>query len=122
MEDLEILETNRRTTQNNLKDDGIERTFLFQGDEFETTFRRYLVEIGKKTQYWDVKKARTSNSLYGQLVMVGEANGQLTESTITLVVTGEGLERRYVVMEAVSLQAQEEKINKKQSQSTLKSP
>ena len=41
--------------------------------------------------------------------MVGEANGQLTESTITLVVTGEGLERRYVVMEAVSLQAQEEK-------------
>jgi|26BtaG_2_1085354.scaffolds.fasta_scaffold03785_15 hypothetical protein len=60
---------------------------------------------------WGVTKGATENSLYGQLVLIGENKGKLEGEKITLIVKGSGKDVEYTVEESLSLMTpKEEKV------------
>ena len=84
--------------------------FLSNGEEFETIWEektlkkvRFDIEVAKEMYFWGVTKGITENSLYGQIVLLGENRGSLIDGEINLVVKGSGKDTSYVILEALPL-------------------
>ena len=65
----------------------------------------FRVEVDGQEKEWTVTKARTINSLYGQIALLGRYHGGLTDKTITLLVKFDrkNNKREYTVQEALPL-------------------
>lgn len=68
---------------------------------------KFMVEVNSQQLEWYVGKGKTSESLYGQLMVLGKANGKLTGEVFTLIVktagSGEGIRKSYTIPEAVKI-------------------
>ena len=86
-------------------DDGRPATYKDQKTGRETEQVDFKVEMGGEEKVWTVTKARTVNSLYGQIALVGRHQGSLAEKEITLLVKYDqkNNKREYTVQEALPL-------------------
>jgi len=69
---------------------------------------RLDIEVNGKEHSWGVTRGMTENSLFGQLVLVGESRGKLKDETITLLVKGSNKDTEYTVEEALPLMTTKE--------------
>lgn len=102
-----------------------EVTFLSEAEETsykdedsgeETKQVEFKVSVGQESMFWTVAKGQSFKSLYGQLMAVGNQYKKLKDKTITLLVTGSGTAKTYVVLEALPYIAEE---TQKEISSTL---
>ena len=61
------------------------------------------ISVNKQLFYWTVSKGVSFLSVYGQLMALGKEKNQLKEQLITLIVTGEGKNKTYAIVEAMNL-------------------
>jgi len=102
--------------------------FLSEGEEYESRFVirgeeqildkvRYEIEVNGERYSWGITKGKTTNSLWGQLCVVGAKWGTLKDKTIKLMVKeerrGGRIVRSYTVVEAVEIMQEEESKKKK---------
>lgn len=64
---------------------------------------RLRIEVNKKPFTWDIGIGQTKNSVYGQLMLVGEAKGTLIGVPLTLLVKRSKDKNDYTIMEALDL-------------------
>ena len=64
---------------------------------------RVEMELNKVRFNWGITIGETENSLYGQLMLVGENVGTLIGEIITLVVKGVNKKTSYTIIEALDL-------------------
>jgi len=110
--------------------------FLSDGEEYESRLVirgeeqildkvRYEIEVNGERYSWGITKGRTTNSLWGQLCVVGAKWGTLKDKTIKLMVKeerrGGRVVRSYTVVEAVEIM-QKEKEAKKKEKGSASSP
>jgi hypothetical protein len=86
-------------------DDGTPSTYEDKNSGRVTEQLNFKVEIDGEEKEWTVTKARTVNSLYGQIALLGRYHGSLVEKTITLLVKfdQQNNKREYTVQEALDL-------------------
>ena len=65
----------------------------------------FAVEVEGREKMWTVTKARTVNSLYGQIVLLGRHHGAVSEKEFTLFVKFDkpNNKREYTIQEALPL-------------------
>jgi len=69
---------------------------------------RVEVEVNGNKYSWGITRGLTENSLFGQLVLVGDNKGKLKDETITLLVKGSKKDTEYTVEEALPLMTKKE--------------
>lgn len=74
-----------------------------KGKDKELDKIRYEIEINGKKQNFGVTKAKTQNSLWGQLCLIGSQKGILEGVEFTLLVKGQGMQKDYTIIEALPL-------------------
>jgi hypothetical protein len=81
----------------------------------------FKIEVDEDEKIWTVTKAKTVNSLYGQIALLGRYHGSLEGKTITLLVKFDrpNNKREYTVKEALPLI---EEWNTKSSKNKKESP
>lgn len=84
-------------------DNGQMQTFEYDEDEEPKPGAVFTVEVDGKEMKWSVNKAKSSTSLWGQLILYGKENGGLKGETITLVRSGTGTDTNYTVPEAAEI-------------------
>lgn len=86
-------------------------TVTFLSEAVDTEFKdgddvteqvEFRVSINDDVFNWAVAKGQSFKSLYGQLIAVAKAWGNLKDRTITLLVTGDNTNKTYVVLEALT--------------------
>jgi len=55
---------------------------------------RARIKVDGKEYMWGMRKAKTVNSLYGQIVELGKAWGSLKDTTVTVIVTFRNIQGR----------------------------
>ncbi len=77
----------------------------------ETPQKEFKIETDGEEKIWTVTKAKTVNSLWGQIVLVGRYHGTLENKEITLLVKYDEAnnKREYTIQEALPLMNQWEK-------------
>jgi len=105
---------------------GNQYSVLFMEEPEETTFRKddgtetpqikctVRVDNKPETENWYITKGLTTASLYGQLMLIGNAKGKLKGETINIIVkVAKGKDNKprndYSVVEAISLMKAENK-------------
>lgn len=96
-------------------DDGTPSTYEDKNSGRVTEQLNFKVEVNGEEKLWTVTKARTVNSLYGQVTLLGRYHGSLSSKEITLLVKYDrpNNKREYTIQEALVLI---EEWNKKQGQ------
>lgn len=86
------------------------------GQEYEATFeekdgtkkavqkRLFKIEANGKPFSWGITLAKTTASLYGQLITAGKNLGKLEGNTVTLLVKNNGRKNDYTILEAINQQ------------------
>ena len=79
----------------------------------------FKIKVNGEEKIWTVTKARTVNSLYGQIVLMGKFHGNLEGKEITLLVKFDHFnnKREYTVQEALPLIAEWSKQKKGETHS-----
>ena len=99
--------------------DGTPSTYEDKNSGKVTEQLNFKIEIKDELEEWTVTKARTVNSLYGQIALLGRYHGSLVGKTITLLVKfdQQNNKREYTVQEALNLitEYNEKKVSKKMS-------
>jgi len=99
--------------------DGTPSTYEDKNSGKVTGQLNFKIEIEDELKEWTVTKARTVNSLYGQIALLGRYHGSLVGKTITLLVKfdQQNNKREYTVQEALNLitEYNEKKVSKKMS-------
>ncbi len=65
---------------------------------------RLVVKVNNKKLNWGINLGKTENSLYGQLCIIRGRFKTLIDREVTLLVKGEGKQKDYTVLEAISSQ------------------
>ncbi len=81
----------------------IEKDF---GNNGQSEIKRQLrlnIEIDNKPFTWDIGIGQTTNSVYGQLMLVGKEKGTLVGEQLTLLVKRGKDKNDYTIMEALPL-------------------
>lgn len=73
----------------------------FQGKEVDKV--RFLISVDKQQYWWDVNKAQTRNSLYGQIVQLASKKGSLAGMMVLLNVAGQKKETRYTLIDPTQI-------------------
>ena len=96
-------------------DDGTPSTYEDKNSGRVTEQLNFKVEVNDEEKLWTVTKARTVNSLYGQITLLGRYHGNLSSKEFTLFVKYDrpNNKREYTIQEALLLI---EEWNKKQGQ------
>lgn len=84
-------------------DNGQMQTFEYDEDEEPKPGAVFTVEVDGKEMKWSVNQAKSSTSLWGQLILYGKENGGLEGEIITLVRSGTGTDTNYTVPEAAEI-------------------
>lgn len=72
---------------------------------------RLNIEVDKKPFVWDIGVGQTTNSIYGQLMLLGKAKGKLMEEHLNLLVKRSNNKNDYTIMEALPyMKVKEEKV------------
>jgi len=79
----------------------------FQGKEVDKV--RFLVSVDKQQYWWDVNKAQTRNSLYGQITQLASRKGSLAGMMALLNVAGQKKDTRYALIDPTQIPAAEVK-------------
>lgn len=117
-----------QTGQHRVKflDDGTPATYEDKNSGRITEQLNFRVEIEGEEKDWTVTKARTVNSLYGQIALLGRYHGSLVGKTITLLVKfdQQNNKREYTVQEALELitEYNQQKVPKKQIETKTEEP
>lgn len=90
--------------------------FFSEGEKSEKTFEgdtpqkrvSFQVKYKGKDMIWEMSQGITTKSLYGQIALIGRLKGKLLGETITVLVTGNGKDKNYTIMEAIDLVKQTE--------------
>ena len=85
--------------------DGTPSTYEDKNSGKVTEQLNFKIEIEDEKKEWTMTKARTVNSLYGQIALLGRYHGSLVGKTITLLVKfdQQNNKREYTVQEALDL-------------------
>jgi len=83
------------------------------GDKTPQTL--FKIEVDGEEKDWSVTKAKTVNSLHGQIALMGKYHGNLTNKTITLLVKFDQStnKRDYTIQEAMPLMKEYNELQKK---------
>jgi hypothetical protein len=84
-------------------DNGNMDTVQYSDDEEPQPIGVFTVEVDGKKMKWSVNQAKSSTSLWGQLILYGKENNGLEGETITLVRSGTGTDTNYTVPEAAEI-------------------
>lgn len=84
-------------------DNGTLDTFQYNDDEEPKPVGVFTVEVDGQKKKWSVNQAKSSTSLWGQLILYGKENNGLEGETITLVRSGTGTDTNYTVPEAAEI-------------------
>ena len=86
------------------KDDGEPSTYTDPKGRV-TDQMNFEIEVGGEEKTWTVTKAKTVNSLFGQISLIGQQHGSLEGKTITLLVKfdKQNNKREYTIEEALPL-------------------
>lgn len=70
---------------------------------------RYEVEVNNKKFGWGIPIGASTNSVYGQLVLlIASKNGTVEGTEFELIVQGQGKNKRYIILESIPLQKPKE--------------
>ena len=87
--------------------------FLSEPEFKEVTFKEedgaqkrvsFDVEFEGKKYTWEISRGLTTQSLWGQIALIGKDKGSLKDQEINVIARGEGKKMVYTVEEAVELQ------------------
>jgi hypothetical protein len=83
--------------------DGKKYEFVDKDTEKTVKKVRFDIEVKQQKFSWGVTEGMTQDSLFGQLVLLAVAKKGLAGQEINLVVKGTGKQKRYTILEALSL-------------------
>lgn len=85
-----------------------EKDFSDEDEEPEPEeFRRFKVIVDGEEMKWDVRKATSESSLYGQIVLYADAVGGLEGESIELYRQGTGMNTSYVLTDLSEIQEED---------------
>jgi len=80
---------------------------------------RLRIEVDKSQYTWDVGIGKTKNSIYGQLMLIGESRGKLVGEKMTLLVKRSNDRNEYTIVEAIALMKPKGEREKKIAEDTI---
>lgn len=98
--------------------DGEPSQYIDPKTKIATDQLNFRVEVRGEERDWTVTKAKTVNSLYGQIALLGRFHGTLVDKTVTLLVKFDkpNNKREYTIQEALPLM---EEWNKQQEEKKM---